>query len=254
LNAWLAVLPGNHAYNLRRIWLLDTNYADLSFLFTLHTGETRNAHLDAEYLAVLETNHRGPYFLNLHYQDIAHSLVLGATGSGKSFFLNFLITNLQKYQPLTYIFDLGGSYENLTRLFQGTYLPVGIEKRSFTINPFILPPTKENLQFLSSFLKVLVESGGYQITAQDERDLYEQIENLYVIDPDQRRLLTLSNMLNRNLRTHLQKWVQGGQYETLMRREPRQEALPQCPILVKATPDPTCGLVSRATRRQNRIP
>ena len=43
-------------------------------------------------------------------------MILGATGSGKSFFLNFLITNLQKYQPLTYIFDLGGSYESLTKL------------------------------------------------------------------------------------------------------------------------------------------
>ncbi len=218
LNSWLALLPGNQAYNLRRLWLLDTNYADyadLSFLFTLRAGETQNAHLGAEYLAVLETNHRGPYFLNLHYQDIAHSLILGASGSGKSFFLNFILTNLQKYQPLTYIFDLGGSYENLTRLFQGTYLPVGVEKRSFTINPFILPPTKVNLQFLSSFLKVLLESSGYQITTQDERDLYEQIENMYVIEPDQRRLLTLSNMLNRNLRTHLQKWVEGGQYGTL---------------------------------------
>jgi len=173
LNAWLAVLPGNDDYNLRNLWLLDNNYADLSFLFTLHTGETRNTHLDAEYLAVLETNHRTPYFLNLHYEDIAHSIILGATGSGKSFFLNFLLTHLQKYRPLTYIFDIGGSYENLTRLFGGTYLPVGIEQRSFTINPFTLAPTPENLQFLFSFLKVLIESSSYQMTAQDERDLYE---------------------------------------------------------------------------------
>ena len=47
-------------------------------------------------------------------------------------------------QPLTYIFDLGGSYENLTRLLDGSYLPVGIERRSFTINPFCLAPTQEN--------------------------------------------------------------------------------------------------------------
>jgi type IV secretory pathway VirB4 component len=96
LNAFLAVIPGNRSYNLRRMWLLNTNYADLSFLFALHTGQTHNAHLDAEYLAVLETNSSTPYFLNLHYQDIAHTMILGATGSGKSFFLNFLITNLQK--------------------------------------------------------------------------------------------------------------------------------------------------------------
>jgi type IV secretion/conjugal transfer VirB4 family ATPase len=215
LNAWLAVLPGNDAYNLRRLWLEDTNYADLSFLFTLHAGETRNAHLGEEYLAVLESNHQTPYFLNLHYQDVAHSIVLGATGSGKSFFLNFLLTNLQKYQLLTYIFDLGGGYKYLTQLFNGTYVSVGIEKHSFTANPFILPATKENLHFLFSFVKVLTESGAYQMTAADERDLFEQIENIYVLEPEQRRLFTLTNMLNRNLRSALQKWVQGGQYGTL---------------------------------------
>jgi type IV secretion system protein TrbE len=215
LNAFLSVIPGNRCYNLRRMWLLNTNYADLSFLFTLHTGETYNAHLDQEYLAVLETNSSTPYFLNLHYQDVAHTMILGATGSGKSFFLNFLITNLQKYQPLTYIFDLGGSYESLTRLFDGSYLRVGIEHRSFTINPFRLPPAKENLHFLFSFVKVLIESGGYGMTSKEERDLFEQIGNLYEVDPDQRRLFTLANILSRNLAQHLHKWVEGGQYGAL---------------------------------------
>ncbi len=215
INAFLAIIPGNRAFNLRRLWLLNTNYADLSFLFTLHTGQTHNAHLDAEYLAVLETNSSTPYFLNLHYQDIAHTMILGATGSGKSFFLNFLITNLQKYQPLTYIFDLGGSYESLTKLFNGSYLRVGIENRAFTVNPFRLPPTKENLHFLFSFLKVLIESGGYSMTSNEERDLYEQIGNLYEVDPDQRRLFTLANILSRNLADHLRKWVEGGQYGPL---------------------------------------
>ncbi len=212
LNAFLAVIPGNRAFNLRRMWLLNTNYADLSFLFSLHTGETHNAHLDKEYLAVLETNSSTPYFLNLHYQDIAHTLILGATGSGKSFFLNFLITNLQKYQPLTYIFDLGGSYESLTKLFDGSYLRVGIEHRSFTINPFCLPPTNENLHFLFSFVKVLIESGGYAMTSNEDRDLFEQIGNLYEVDPDQRRLFTLANILSRHLAEHLYRWVEGGQY------------------------------------------
>ena len=35
LNAWLSIVPGNAAYNLRRLALLETNLADLSFLFTL---------------------------------------------------------------------------------------------------------------------------------------------------------------------------------------------------------------------------
>jgi type IV secretion/conjugal transfer VirB4 family ATPase len=215
LNAFLAVIPGNRAFNLRRLWLMNTNYADLSFLFMARTGETHNAHLDREYLAVLETDSATPYFLNLHYQDVAHTMILGATGSGKSFLLNFLLTNLQKYEPPTYIFDLGGSYEWLTRLFGGSYLRVGIERHSFTINPFCLPPTEENLHFLFSFAKVLIESGGYTMTAQDERDLYDQIGNIYEIDPGQRRLFTLSNILRRGLAERLYKWVEGGQYGAL---------------------------------------
>ena len=215
MNAWLAALPGNRFFNLRRMWLTNTNYADLSLLFTLHPGEPNNQHLGTEYLATLETNHRTPFFLNLHHGDVGHTLVTGYTGSGKSFLLSFLLTNLQKYEPRTFIFDLGGSYEDLTRLFGGTYVQVGIEKRAFTINPFALPPTRENLQFLFSFVRVLVESADYRLTNQDERDLYEQIQNLYAVEPAQRRLLTLSNILSRNLRQALQKWVSGGPYGDL---------------------------------------
>jgi type IV secretion system protein VirB4 len=65
---------------------------------------------------------------------------------------------------------------------------------------------------MSPFLKVLIESSGLAMTPEDERDLYRQLENLYVVEPDQRRLLTLSNMLNRRLRASLEKWVEGGQY------------------------------------------
>jgi type IV secretion system protein VirB4 len=124
---------------------------------------------------------------------------MGATGSGKSFFLNFLITNAQKYDPLTYIFDLGGSYEAVTQLFGGSYLPVGIERRGFSINPFCLPPTRDNLHFLTSFVRVLIEGGGYRITGEEERDLFMQIENLYEIEASQRTLFTLSAILTKRM-------------------------------------------------------
>jgi type IV secretory pathway VirB4 component len=88
LNSFLAAVPGNHAWNLRGLYLLNANYADYSFLFTLNSGEPRNAHLRREYLAVLETCHNTPYFLNLHYHDVAHTLVLGRTGAGKFFSLS----------------------------------------------------------------------------------------------------------------------------------------------------------------------
>lgn len=213
LNAFLAAIPGNHAFNLRYLYLLNTNYADFSFLFTHQLGEPSNAHLREEYLAVLETNHHTPYFLNLHYRDVAHTLILGRTGSGKSFLLNFLITNLQKYGSRTFIFDLGGSFESLTRLFGGSYVRVGRESEGFRINPFSLPPTKENLDFLALFVKVLIEGqGNHELAASDGRDIYNQIENLYAVDPTLRTLGVLSNTLEPGLRNRLSRWTQGGQF------------------------------------------
>jgi type IV secretion system protein TrbE len=216
LNAFLAAVPGNHAFNLRYLYLLNTNYADCSFLFTLHQGEPRNAHLRAEYLAVLETAHGTPYFLNLHYKDVAHTLVLGRTGSGKSFTLNFLITNLQKYAPHTFIFDLGGSFESLTQLFGGSYITVGFDSQNFRINPFSLPPNKENLDFLALFVRVLLESGGsFTCDPTVDREIYLQIENLYVLEPTLRTLGVLENMLPRELAERLARWTAGGQFGSL---------------------------------------
>jgi len=214
LNAFFATVPGGSAFNLRSMYLLNTNYADYSFLFTLHCGEPENRHLRQEYLAVLETNHNTPYFLNLHHRDVAHTMILGRTGSGKSFLLNFLITNMQKYDPYTFIFDLGGSFESLTRLFGGTYVRVGLNSPGFKINPFSLPPTKENLDFLALFVKVLIQgSAPLEMTPTEERDLYQQIENLYEIEPTLRTLTVLSNTLDRHLADRLAKWTTGGQFD-----------------------------------------
>jgi type IV secretion system protein TrbE len=213
LNAFLAAVPGNHAFNLRYLYLLNTNYADFSFLFTLHCGEPRNRHLRQEYLAVLETNHHTPYFLNLHYRDVAHTMILGRTGAGKSFLLNFIITNLQKYAPHTFIFDLGGSFESLTRLFGGSYVRVGLASEDFKINPFSLPPTKENLDFLALFLKVLLQGSGMaELAPATERDLYHQIENLYSVAPALRTLGVLANTLGHEMSDRLARWTRGGQF------------------------------------------
>src|SRR3989475_2678363 len=213
LNAFLATVPGNFDFNLRSLYLLNSNYADYSFLFTLHCGEPRNQHLRQEYLAVLETNHHTPYFLNLHHHDLAHTMILGRTRAGKSFLLNFLITNLQKYEPWTFIFDLGGSFESLTQLFGGAYVRVGINSPDVRINPFSLPPTKENLDFLALFVKVLVQGAvPIELNPTEERDIYQQIENLYSVDPAVQTLGVLTNTLGHRLADRLAKWTQGGQF------------------------------------------
>ena len=213
LNAYFATVPGNYSQNLRRLYLLSGNYADLSFFFTILPGEKHNAHLDAEYLAVLETDNATPYFLNLHNGEIPHTLILGMTGSGKSYFCNFVLQNAQKYNPLTFIFDIGGSFQSLTTIFGGSYLNVGQESRDFAINPFSLPPTKDNLQFIFSFLRVLIEGSDdrYRMDFKEERKLWDAINRLYVLEPEQRTISNFGSIVG-ELKERLHRWTRGGQY------------------------------------------
>ncbi len=181
-------------------------------MFTVDSGDTINQQLNSEYLAVLETDQATPYYLNLHNQDVAHTLILGATGSGKSFLLNFLIQNLQKYEPQTYIFDLGGSFENITRMFGGSYLNVGPEGQAFSINPFSLEPTKANLNFLHAFLKVLIEGGGkHELTGVEERSLYAAVERIYRLEGKSRTLKNFVAMIG-PLGELLHRWTRAGQF------------------------------------------
>jgi type IV secretion system protein VirB4 len=216
LNAWLAIVPGNGAHNLRRLALLETNAADLSFVFTLDQGERLSPHLRQEALALFETPHRTLYAFNPHVQDVGHTLVLGATGSGKSFLLNFLSTHAQKYDPFTIILDLGRSYQKLATLLHGRHLEIGLRHHEVSINPFALSPTPEHLHFLNAFVRVLLEGDdGYRLSDLEDREVYAAIENLYVLERHQRRLFTLSNLLPRALGGRLHKWVDGGRYASL---------------------------------------
>jgi type IV secretion system protein TrbE len=213
LNVYFATIPGNYAVNLRKLYMFNTNYADLSFLFTIRPGEQWNKHLNTEYLAVLETANDTPYYLNLHNGEIAHTLILGMTGSGKSFLNNFLMANSQKYNPFTFIFDTGGSYESITSIYGGVYLNVGQESMDFRINPFSLEPTKDNLEFLFSFFRVLIEGkkGSEPLTFAEERQLHEAIENMYSVPQSQRTLSTLYSIIG-PLKERLYRWTRAGQY------------------------------------------
>ena len=126
---------------------------------------------------------------------------------------NFLLQNAQKYAPLTFIFDIGGSFESLTTIFGGSYLNAGQEARDFTINPFSLPQTKENLQFLFSFFRVLIEGNEqrYRLDFKEERRLWDAIERMYMLEPNQRTVSNFTNIVG-ELKERLHRWTRGGQY------------------------------------------
>jgi type IV secretion system protein VirB4 len=74
----------------------------------------------------------------------------------------------------------------------------------------------EHLHFLHAFVRVLLEGeDGYRLSDLEDREVYDAIENLYVLDRDQRRLFTVANLLPRALANRLHKWIDGGRYASL---------------------------------------
>lgn len=214
LNAWVGIVPGNQAFNLRRLALLETHAADLSFLFTVDQGRIHDLAGRAP-LATLVTQQQTPYRFHLHVQDVGHTLVLGATGSGKTVLMNAIADCAQQYQPQTVIFDLGHGYRALAEQHGGSYLEFGLDT-GVAINPFAFDPTPEHLHFLHAFCKVLIEgSDGFRLNDHDAQELYEMVTSIYVLDGPTRRLGTLARMLPKHLAARLRNWTEGERYGRL---------------------------------------
>ena len=90
---------------------------------------------------------------------------------------------------------------------------MGQDARDFMINPFSLAPTKENTQFLFSFFRVLIEGNGqrYRMDFKEERRLWDAIERIYVLEPEQRTVSSLGNIIG-ELKERLHRWTKAGQY------------------------------------------
>jgi type IV secretion system protein VirB4 len=104
-------------------------------------------------------------------------LILGPTGSGKSIHGNNLIAFEQKYGGFTYIFDIGSSYESVVELYGGRIDKVG--KDGPRVNPFALEPNDDNLQFLHSFVKLLLTNGGATLSPEDEDTVFGAVKGVY---------------------------------------------------------------------------
>ena len=143
LPAWFSRMPAQpRRRQVRSVFVSAGLAATMAPIFGPPVGTPRSGHLRAPALAILETQWRTPYYYDLFKGDVGHTLVLGATGAGKSFALNFLLVQALQYDPRVLILDLGGSYRWLTSFLGGGYMelsPEGNAGGGFRLRPFSLP-------------------------------------------------------------------------------------------------------------------
>lgn len=211
LSAFYAMFPGNGKFNVFPLWLSEEHHARLSSVFAPHLGHPRSEDLDAEYLNILETRTRTPFFQDVYVDGVRVMLILGPTGTGKSVHGNQLIALEQKYGGFSYIFDIGGSYESAVELYGGRVDRIG--KDGPHVNPFALEPTENNLKFLYSFVRLLLANGGAEPEPEDDDVIHKAVQDMYLLDRENRRLSNL--YLPKKLDRYLSKWVRDGIYHAI---------------------------------------
>lgn len=210
--AYFARLPGQpRPRQLRKVFVSAGVAAALAPLFGPSGGHPRSRHLQAPALAVLETRSGTGYHLDLFAgADVGHTLILGATGSGKSFLLNFLLIAALRYDPRVAILDLGGSYQWLTRLVRGGYLALSPEGGGTPLNPCALPDCERSYRFLAGWTESLLELGSYRATGDDTSEIRRCVEDIFRLPPHQRRMGRLVRSLPMKMRPALDRWHGGG--------------------------------------------
>src|SRR5690606_13698487 len=186
----------NFRHSARELLVRDTpfmsrNVADIAPLYLDYQGVATPA--------ILVNNKSGePIYIDIFGPQVntAHSLVVGSTGTGKSFaFNNILMVMQAKYRPKVWLIDKGRSYESLCYALDGSYIDLVTEESSdgvkpTCINPFYIPPnhdgsgrqpTKDEKEFLQKLLISMRKAASptAQLSPAQSTLLFEAIDTFY---------------------------------------------------------------------------
>ena len=224
--AFWAQLPGNFAYRPRKAPITSRNFAALVPFHNYPAGRAVGNHW-GEALTVLVTAAQSAYHFSLHAsdptapdggsrRDTGHTFICGPTGSGKSVFIAFLAAMLSRRGVTQVLFDKDRGLEILVRALGGEYRALRSgEPTGF--NPLQLEPTGRNVEFLKSWLRVLVR-GSRELSAREAVDLDQALRGTLALERSARRLSRLVEFLDatdpEGIHARLSRWceVTGGEY------------------------------------------
>lgn len=184
--AFWGQFPGNADFIARRALVSTGNLAGLISLHGFPIGEPAGS-IWGEPITVLETSSSTPYFFNLHKGDLGNFTLIGPSGSGKTVVLNFLVSQAQKFQPRTILFDKDRGAELFIRALGGQYEVIrpGV---ATAFNPLKLPDTPTNRAFLHSWVAQLAGHQPGRSEAEDAAVIAEAVDANFAQAPEYRQL------------------------------------------------------------------
>ena len=217
--AWLSTIPSCFEYNVRK-YLVDTLTVSACLPSTaMWEGQKKNPYfeqlakvglqdesgqainikgLQSMALMKCKTPESLPFYFNLHFGEVGHTFIAGATGTGKSVLLNAIASNFQKYKnSRVYIFDKSASSRVLTQAMGGNFYNMLIDTKQVAFQPLsqIHEPTEQI--WVHGWLCRYAEQKNVKLTPTDERDLANGLKSM-ALQPIHNRTITVLSSLTQN--------------------------------------------------------
>jgi len=221
--AYLGSLPGNGWANQRRLVVHSRNVSDLFPATKIWAGNRTSAsHLfPAGSPALLWTATDGatPFRVNLHSTgDVGHTLIVGATGAGKSVLVNTMLAQWRRYpEAQVFLFDVGGSGYLLAEAVGGVHYDLTPGEEGFGLQPLAHIDREAERVWASSWLETLLDLAGVPPTPEKRSEVGRALR---ILAQDPVRMRTLSNLRiqvqDADIREALREFCQGETYGHLL--------------------------------------
>ncbi len=220
-SSFYSQIPANWRYRTRLANVSSLNFLGLAPLHNFATGKQSNNPW-GDCVTTLQTTNGQPYYFNFHAthpsensvgeKAIANTMVIGKSGTGKTALINFLLSQVQKYDPVPtiFFFDKDRGAEIFVRACGGNYL--ALESGQPTgFNPFQCENTEANVQFLADLVKVL--AGKHEYSAREEEDIFRAVASMLDTPMHLRTMgnfqKSLPNLGDDGLYARLRRWTCG---------------------------------------------
>lgn len=222
--SFAAMLPGHWDQQTRYDALSVPNVANCSPIFTMLPGPDTHPFFSKDIylrpvppLTVFGNVYGGRSNFMSHVGQVGHMLIVAPTGAGKTTFVNFSLSQFQRYENCnTFIFDRNYSCKIVTELHGGTHIDLKSLNASF--NPFfaMMDGSEDGKQWVREFLIRRIEEGNFELTSQHRKEIDEtldDVERRFKLSGDPIRLQTFCIALpTRELSEELGEWLEGRPY------------------------------------------
>lgn len=220
-DAFLGSLPGHGAPNLRRPLMSSLNVAHLFPTTTPWPGHANNpSNLFPDKsppLLFARTGGATPFRVNLHQGDVGHTLVVGATGAGKSVLVGMLEMSWLRYSgSRVFVFDVGRSHLVPTLAAGGTHYDLAGEGSAISLQPLRHIDEHAERIWALFWLETLFELSNFDLEPDDRQVLAHALDLLAEAQPDNRTLTALYLSLPRRLQDVLEPYTIKGTFGRLL--------------------------------------